>query len=58
MRPETCRTELISSFPLPGLGLLRGREERLPDCLTGDGGDGVGVGVGGMMYCMAILVAT
>ena len=56
MRLETCRTELISSFPLPGLGLLRGREERLLDCLTGDGGDGVGVG--GMMYCMAILVAT
>ena len=55
MRLETCRTELISSFPLPGLGLLRGREERLPDCLTGDDG-GDGVGVGGMMYCMAILL--
>ena len=54
MRLETCRTELISSFPLPGLGLLRGREERLPDCLTGDGDDGVGVG--GMMHCMAILL--
>ena len=63
IRPETCRTELISSFPLPGLGLLRGRD-LLVFCLTdyiggddGGGGDGDG-GDGdddGMMYCMAMV---
>ena len=48
IRPETCRTELISSFPLPGLGLLRGRDP-LVFCLTDyiGGDDGGGDGGGG-----------
>ena len=58
IRPEPCRTELISSFPLPGLGLLRGRD-LLVFCLTdyigGDDGGGGDGGDDGMMYCMAMV---